>query len=146
VPDVRVFPSALPQSEIHISINKQNPQVLLLSGQAFPVAPNNSWQGAYWSTNGGMNWVGADDLPNNLSGRGDPSTAFDAAGNGYVATMARAATSTDFNDPPCQKFYTGHTQNLDNRLLEHNAGETKAIKSCTPWKLVWQQEVASYAT
>lgn len=26
--DVRIFPSARPQSEIHLSVNKQNPQVL----------------------------------------------------------------------------------------------------------------------
>lgn len=35
--DVRIFPSTRPQSEIHLSINKQNPQVLLLSAQTFPV-------------------------------------------------------------------------------------------------------------
>ncbi|MBL7857153.1 MAG: GIY-YIG nuclease family protein [Cyclobacteriaceae bacterium] len=35
----------------------------------------------------------------------------------------------------CKKFYTGHTQNFDNRLSEHNNGETKSIKSCIPWTL-----------
>jgi hypothetical protein len=43
--DVRIFPSARPQSEIHLSINKQNPQVLLLSANTFPQF--NSWQDAY---------------------------------------------------------------------------------------------------
>lgn len=42
--DVLVFPSANPQSEIHLSINKVNPNVLLLSSNTFPAA--NSWQGA----------------------------------------------------------------------------------------------------
>ncbi len=84
--DVRIFPSPNPQSEVHLSINKVNPNVLLLSSNTFPVA--NSWQGAYWSTNGGTNWVGGDNLPNNAPGRGDPSTAFDAAGNGYISTMS----------------------------------------------------------
>lgn len=84
-PDVRVFPSNLPQSEVHISINKTNPQVLLLSANTFPRF--NSEQGAYWSTDGGLNWAGDDNLPNNGFARGDPSTAFDAAGRGYVATM-----------------------------------------------------------
>ena len=83
--DIRIFPSPNPQSEIHISINKLNPNVLLLSSQTFPVT--NSWQGAYWSTNGGTTWVGSDNLPNNAPGRGDPSTTFDAAGNGYISTM-----------------------------------------------------------
>jgi putative endonuclease len=43
----------------------------------------------------------------------------------------------------CNKFYTGHTQDLDNRFIEHNAGETKSIKRCVPWKLVWQQDLAT---
>lgn len=87
--DIRIFPSPNPQSEVHISISKVNPAVLLLSSNTFPVT--NSWQGAYWSTNGGTTWVGSDNLPNNAPGRGDPSTAFDAAGNGYIETMTYPA-------------------------------------------------------
>lgn len=94
--DIRIFPSPNPQSEIHLSINKSDPNVLLLSSQTFPVA--NSWQGAYWSTNGGATWVGSDNLPNNAPGRGDPSTAFDAAGNGFIETMTYAPG--DINNPP----------------------------------------------
>lgn len=30
-------------------------------------------------------------MPNNAAGRGDPSTAFDAAGNGYIAAMSYPA-------------------------------------------------------
>ena len=45
----------------------------------------------------------------------------------------------------CQKFYTGHTQDLINRLAEHNSGETKSIKSCIPWNVMWQREYASRA-
>ncbi|MDH4092941.1 MAG: GIY-YIG nuclease family protein [Cyclobacteriaceae bacterium] len=41
----------------------------------------------------------------------------------------------------CYKFYTGQTQDFDNRLAEHNRGETPSIKSCIPWKLVWLKEV-----
>ena len=41
------------------------------------------------------------------------------------------------------KFYTGHTQDLTNRLTEHNSGETKSIRRCTDWIVVWQQEYAS---
>lgn len=67
-PDIRIFPSTEPQSEIHISINKQNPQVLLLSSNTYPYSPTgallSAGQGAYWSTNGGVNWVGGDVLPN----------------------------------------------------------------------------------
>jgi putative endonuclease len=36
-----------------------------------------------------------------------------------------------------QKYYTGQTQNLKNRIAEHNAGETKSIKNGIPWELVF---------
>ncbi|HOZ51602.1 MAG TPA: GIY-YIG nuclease family protein [Chitinophagaceae bacterium] len=42
-----------------------------------------------------------------------------------------------------QKCYTGQTQNLENRLLEHNSGETPSIKHGIPWKLVWFAQVES---
>ena len=35
------------------------------------------------------------------------------------------------------KYYTGHTQDLDNRLLEHNSGEGNFTSKCSPWILVW---------
>jgi putative endonuclease len=43
----------------------------------------------------------------------------------------------------CKKFYSGQSENLANRLLEHNNGETKSIKMCVPWTLVWSQQVAT---
>src|SRR3954470_5959802 len=43
----------------------------------------------------------------------------------------------------CGKFYSGQTQHFENRLIEHNRGETKSIKSCTPWLTIWKTEVAS---
>ena len=36
-----------------------------------------------------------------------------------------------------QKYYTGQTQNLENRLREHNNGETASIKNGIPWRVVW---------
>src|SRR6187431_3463423 len=41
----------------------------------------------------------------------------------------------------CRKFYSGQTQDLENRLIEHNSGETKSIKSCIPWSLIWKLEL-----
>ena len=38
-----------------------------------------------------------------------------------------------------QRYYTGQTQNLENRLAEHNSGETSSIKNGIPWKLIWSQ-------
>ena len=37
-----------------------------------------------------------------------------------------------------QKYYTGSTHDLENRLLEHNSGETKSIKHGIPWEVVWK--------
>jgi Secretion system C-terminal sorting domain len=91
LPDVRIFPSNTPQSEIHLSINKVDNQSLLVSSNTFPIG--NSFQGAYWSQNAGASWAGNDVLPNNSFGRGDPSTAYDALGRGYIATMGPNAVS-----------------------------------------------------
>jgi putative endonuclease len=38
-----------------------------------------------------------------------------------------------------KKYYTGQTQNLENRLIEHNGGETSSIKSGIPWMVVWSK-------
>jgi putative endonuclease len=43
----------------------------------------------------------------------------------------------------CDKYYTGQTTDFVNRLGEHNSGQTKSIKRCVPWQLVWQTEVTS---
>ncbi len=39
------------------------------------------------------------------------------------------------------KYYTGQTQDLENRMLEHNSGETTSIKNGIPWVIVWRKEV-----
>jgi putative endonuclease len=43
----------------------------------------------------------------------------------------------------CKKFYTGHTDNFANRFVEHNNGETKSIRMCVPWRLIWSLECAT---
>ena len=47
--------------------------------------------------------------------------------------------------PSTGKFYTGQTQDIENRIIEHNSGETKSIKAGIPWRMVWKQEVATRA-
>jgi len=42
-----------------------------------------------------------------------------------------------------QKYYVGQTQNIENRLIEHNAGETKSLRTGIPWSLVWQTIVST---
>ena len=44
-----------------------------------------------------------------------------------------------------QKYYTGSTQYLQNRLLEHNSGETKSIRNGIPWQLIWQKQLPTRA-
>ena len=41
----------------------------------------------------------------------------------------------------CMKFYIGQTQDIHNRLNEHNAEETTSIRHCIPWALVWKEEL-----
>jgi len=41
------------------------------------------------------------------------------------------------------RLYIGHTENLDKRLIEHNSGQTKSIKSKGPWSLIFKKEFQS---
>ncbi|MCX6731402.1 MAG: GIY-YIG nuclease family protein [Candidatus Parcubacteria bacterium] len=43
----------------------------------------------------------------------------------------------------CRKFYTGHTENLDRRLEEHNNGYTIYSKRYKPWQLVYYEQFDS---
>jgi len=45
----------------------------------------------------------------------------------------------------CKKFYTGQSANIENRIIEHNNGETKSIRTCVPWRLVWSHQVGTRA-
>jgi putative endonuclease len=38
------------------------------------------------------------------------------------------------------KYYIGQTQDLNNRLIEHNSGESKSTKSGIPWRIAYQKE------
>jgi putative endonuclease len=42
-----------------------------------------------------------------------------------------------------EKYYTGHTQDIVNRLKEHNGGETSSLKTGIPWKLIWSDKCSS---
>ncbi len=35
------------------------------------------------------------------------------------------------------RFYIGYTANIDQRLMNHNAGMTQSTKSRIPWKVVY---------
>ena len=38
-----------------------------------------------------------------------------------------------------QKFYYGHTKNLEVRLKEHNSGKTKSTKANIPYQIVFYE-------
>jgi putative endonuclease len=38
-----------------------------------------------------------------------------------------------------EKYYIGQTNDLANRLAEHNLGETSSIRNGIPWSLAWSQ-------
>jgi len=37
------------------------------------------------------------------------------------------------------RYYTGHTQDLNDRLTRHNDGRSKATKAGVPWNLVYTE-------
>ena len=37
-------------------------------------------------------------------------------------------------------FYVGHTQNVEMRLTQHNAGHSRSTRLKRPWKLVYQEQ------
>ena len=42
-----------------------------------------------------------------------------------------------------KKYYIGHTENLDNRLLRHNSGLVRSTKSGIPWVIVYTENYRS---
>ena len=38
------------------------------------------------------------------------------------------------------KFYIGSTGNMEDRLIRHNSGRSKATKAGIPWKLMYTEE------
>ena len=44
-----------------------------------------------------------------------------------------------------KKYYVGSTQDVANRLREHNAGETRSIKHGIPWVLIHQESFTTRA-
>lgn len=99
-PNIRVWPNnGMTQSEVHIAVNPNNPNILLGGSNA---ANNSSTvtyvnQGYYVTTNGGQTWYGSDSLPHIPSGyyRSDPVVAFDHLGNMYFNTLEYSSTEGD---------------------------------------------------
>ncbi len=99
-PNIRVWPnSGMTQSEVHIAVNPNNPNILLGGSNAANNSPTITYvnQGYYVTTNGGQTWYGSDSLPHKPSGmyRSDPVVAFDQYGNMYFNTLEYSSTVGD---------------------------------------------------
>lgn len=92
--DIRIFPSSNNQSEISISINKNDPSNILVGANTSPnaglITLSSVKQGHYFTQNGGQTWSGADHMPNNQDGYSDPSTCFDVDGDAFISTLSHA--------------------------------------------------------
>jgi putative endonuclease len=39
-----------------------------------------------------------------------------------------------------EKFYIGHTNNLDSRILRHNKGYVKSTRLYKPWQIIYTED------
>ena len=44
-----------------------------------------------------------------------------------------------------QRYYIGSSEDIENRLEEHNSGETKSIRKGIPWKLIHSEQFETRA-
>jgi hypothetical protein len=96
--DIRLFPSCNAQSEVSISVDKNNPCYLVASSNILNTTAQIEDQAYYYSIDGGETWYGTETYPSlstyNTGATppwspddGDPSTAFDGRGYGFISTM-----------------------------------------------------------
>src|SRR6185437_4181969 len=124
--DIQMFPSSDPQSEVHISIDKNNPWYLVASSNVVhPIPPYGLLvddQAYYYSIDGGVTWHGSETYPSLTSYNstapttpfpwspddGDPATTFDGRGYGFVSTMEN--TYNTVHADPQNGFYMVNSQ------------------------------------
>lgn len=64
-----IYPSSNPQTEISTSIDKNNPQNIMVGANTVSSSLGQGW---YATTDGGFSWYGSDYYPNNSQNLGDP--------------------------------------------------------------------------
>ena len=42
-----------------------------------------------------------------------------------------------------ERYYTGHTSNIDKRLKEHNSGKVRSTKAYVPWEIIYSEKYES---
>ena len=84
VSDIRIFPTSNLQISPSISINKQNPNNIVISAETYNPSTGIN-QGYFYTANGGSSWSGAEQMPNNpLSFGGKPHTSFNKSNRAFV--------------------------------------------------------------
>ncbi len=114
---IRVFPSAVHQSEPHIAINPTDPKNIIVA--AITLNPNRI--GAYYTLDGGAGWQGSNNISLTAADAGDPVIAFDGAGVAYCLYQIRDNASlylrksldggATWSDPPA--IYVSDCINVD---------------------------------
>ncbi|HEX7877907.1 MAG TPA: sialidase family protein, partial [Candidatus Eisenbacteria bacterium] len=83
-PDIQVFPSADPQTEVSVSVSYTNPMRFLITSNTTPTATG---QGYFYSLNNGATWFGSNSFPNGNANFGDPVSLHDNLGNTFDVTL-----------------------------------------------------------
>jgi hypothetical protein len=134
--DVQVFPSAIPQSEQHMTVSKVHPNNILLCSNT------SNYEGYYVSQDGGATWFGSDNMPDNQQTYGDPTTAFDISGNAFMEAMTVGPTGyktfkstnqgTSWGAPNSQNF---GNSNFDKQMMaiDNQAGSPYVGNIYTAW-------------
>ncbi|RJP68606.1 MAG: GIY-YIG nuclease family protein, partial [Ignavibacteriales bacterium] len=39
-----------------------------------------------------------------------------------------------------ERYYIGHSEDVEKRLSEHNSAKTKSTKAYVPWKIIYTEE------
>jgi hypothetical protein len=82
VQKIRIFPSAVTQTEPVIAVDPLNPQILFASAVTLNISNGRKSEGVYVSTDGGLTWSGADTCGGQyyLNHGGDPGIAVTGSG------------------------------------------------------------------
>jgi putative endonuclease len=60
--------------------------------------------------------------------------------NPITPTMSEFFTLYILKSCKKNRYYVGHTNDLERRINEHNSGQTKSTKPYLPWKIVFRKE------
>lgn len=91
-PNFRIYPSAVTQTEVLITVHPHNPDILFSSANTVSFIPFFISEGIYVSIDGGLSWFGSDTCKGeiiNLHG-GDPGIAIDKNGTFIITRLGQS--------------------------------------------------------